>query len=360
MGNDGTGCGAEDIRRRIRAALPPEAFAPRPQRALWFLPLVATTLGGITVLVTTSLPWPLALLIGLVVGQSLAATGFLAHEVLHGSVVRTRWLQTLLGGAGFWPMLISPTLWRTWHNHLHHGHTNRSADPDAFGTVRRYRRARSTRVVIRLAPGSGNPISALFLGYWFVFHGQVVLWLQSTRLRGFSRMNRPRAIAESLAALAAWVAVAVAAGPVGAVFAVLVPVVVANAVTMSYIATNHFMRPMGTSNNPLDSSMSVRTSAFLDRLHFHFSHHVEHHLFPTMSGRHTPLVRAWLRRHEPDRYVCPSHARALLFLYRTPRVYLDATTLVDPTRLPFGPRVDTRDLALALRDRRDAVGAGRG
>jgi hypothetical protein len=37
------------------------------------------------------------------------------------------------------------------------------------------------------------------------------------------------------------------------------------------------------------------------------------------------------------------------YLYKTPRVYLDATTLVDPDR-PNGPfRADTRDLAEALR-----------
>ena len=63
-------------------------------------------------------------------------------------------------------------------------------------------------------------------------------------------------------------------------------------------------------------------------------------------------MRRWLLANEADRYVCPSHARAIAYLYRTPRVYLDATTLVDPNRLPRGPRIDTRDLALALRSMR--------
>lgn len=71
-------------------------------------------------------------------------------------------------------------------------------------------------------------------------------------------------------------------------------------------------------------------AAWLDPLHFHFSHHVEHHLFPKMGSDQAPKVRAWLQREMPDRYVCPSHARALAALYRTPRVYQDAHTLVDP------------------------------
>ena len=339
----------DDVRRRIRADLGAGAFAPRPRRAVWFVPLAATSVACLVLLVTAPLPWYAALLVALVLGQTLAASGFLAHEVLHGAVVRNRRLQSVLGGIGFLPMGISPGLWRVWHNQMHHAHANRGSDPDAFGTLRRYRRARSTRMVVPLAPGSGNPLSFLFLGYWFVFHGQVVLWLQSSRVRGFARLHRPRAMAAAVAVFVAWVAIAIAAGPARAVFAVVVPLVVANAITMGYIATNHFMRPMATSNDPLDNSMSVKTRRVIDRLHFNFSHHVEHHLFPTMSGAEAPKVRAWLLDHEADRYVCPSHLRALAYLYKTPRVYLDATTLVDPSpRRRRRARVDTRDLARIL------------
>jgi len=351
-----TPAGRDDVRRRIRADLGPDAFAPRPRRALWFLPLAATSVTCLALLVRASLPWYLALLLALVLGQTLAAGGFLAHEVLHGSVVRSRRLQTFLGGIGFLPMGISPGLWRVWHNQMHHAHTNRGSDPDAFGTLRRYRRARSTRLVVPLAPGSGNPLSALFLGYWFTFHGQVVLWLQSSRVRGFARLRREPAMVAAVAVLATWTAIAVVAGPARAVFAVGVPLVVANTITMGYIATNHFMRPMATSNDPLDNSMSVRTWRVLDRLHFNFSHHVEHHLFPTMSGAETPKVRAWLLAHAPDRYVCPAHGTAIAYLYRTPRVYLDAHTLVNPTRTRgrARARVDTAELARVLRSGRRA------
>ncbi len=340
----------EELRRRLRTELPEDTFATQPQRALWFIPLVAAAVGGIATIVVARPAWWVALLIGLAVGQCLAAMGFLAHEVLHGSIVRTKWLQTVLGYLGFAPMLVSPTLWRTWHNQVHHGRTNQgNRDPDGFGTLERYEKAPSTRFVARLAPGSRHPMSYLFFGYWFTFHGQVVLWIQSRYMRGFRRLNRRRCAIDSVVSLALWIAVAVLAGPFLAIFAVVVPLVSANFIVMSYIATNHFMRPLTKSNDPIENSMSVTTLPVLDRLHFNFSHHVEHHLFPNMSGKHAPRVRAWLQEHEADRYVSPAHWLAFSYLYRTPRVYLDATTLCDPDDPQGDYRADTRELAEILR-----------
>ena len=68
-----------------------------------------------------------------------------------------------LGYLGFAPMLVSPTLWRTWHNQVHHGKTNQgNSDPDGFGTLSRYEKAPSTRFVARLAPGSRHPVRYFF------------------------------------------------------------------------------------------------------------------------------------------------------------------------------------------------------
>lgn len=58
--------------------------------------------------------------------------------------------------------------------------------------------------------------------------------------------------------------------------------------------------------------------------------HVEHHLFPAMSTRHAPAVRAQLARW-PERYQSMPLGSALSRLHRTARVYKHHTTLVDPT-----------------------------
>ena len=338
----------ETTRKRIKADLPPDTFERQPRRALWFVPLAATAVAATATIIRADAPWYADLLLGLVIGYCYAAMGFLAHEALHGALVGSRRLQNALGYLGLGPVLVSPILWRTWHNQIHHGKTNMGdADPDSFGTLARYEKAPSTRFVARLAPGSRHWSSAFFFAYWFTFHGQVVLWIQARFVRSFARLDRRRAILDTAACATVWAFVAWQAGPLGSLFAVVVPIAVANATLMSYISTNHFMRPMTETNDPIENSMSVTTLPVIDRLHFNFSHHVEHHLFPTMSAKRAPRVRAWLRANEADRYVAPAHWKALAYLYRTPRVYLDPTTLCDPDR-PDEVRADTREIAAAL------------
>ena len=77
--------------------------------------------------------------------------------------------------------------------------------------------------------------------------------------------------------------------------------------------------------------MSLRSRPLLDRLHFRFSHHVEHHFFPKMASNKAPRVRHWLETHYPERYVAIPHGTALKLLYSTPRVYKSSTELVDPS-----------------------------
>lgn len=341
----------DQLKKRIRAEIPTDSFDRQPLRALWFIPLWITIIAAATTIIVAHPPWYIALALGLVMGQCFAAGGFLGHEVLHGAVVSNKSLQYFLGYLAFAPMLVSPSLWKVWHNQVHHGKTNMgNADPDSFGTVTRYEKAPSTRFVTKLAPGSKHPASYLFLGYWFMFHGQIVLWIQTRYMRGFKRFNRRRAVIDSAIALAIWLTVAFLAGPFYAIFAVLVPIVFTNFIVMSYISTNHFLRPMTEANDPVENSMSVNTLGIIDRSHFNFSHHVEHHLFPTMSGKHLPRVRSWMLENHADRYVSPSHAKAIAYIYRTPRVYLDAHTLVDPAH-PDERRVDIIDLTDRLTHR---------
>ena len=193
----------EHVRKRIKADLPDDTFESRPLRALWYIPLAAIAAGGIAYIIVSAPAWYISLLLAVVIGQAFAAMGFLAHETLHGGTVSNKKLQDFLGLVGFGPVLVSPTLWRTWHNQIHHGKTNMgNADPDSFGTMSRYQKAPSTRFVTKLAPGSGHWMSYLFFGYWFTFHGQIVLWIQARHVRAFRRLNRRRAVIDSGVCLA--------------------------------------------------------------------------------------------------------------------------------------------------------------
>ncbi|MDX1693072.1 MAG: fatty acid desaturase [Ketobacteraceae bacterium] len=318
------------LRDQIKKDLPADTFQPRKWRLIWFLPLVASIITGWLLLTQLSLAWYWNILIALVIGNSFASLGFLAHEVSHGAMgIQGKW-KTLFAGIGFAPFLLTPGFWHRWHNLAHHGNTNMGdRDPDSFGTLKRYERNPGQKKLLKLAPGSGTWYSYLFLFYSFTLHSQAVLWFQTGHRNEFKGFNRPRAIAGMFALLGGWIVLGVLMGGKAALFGLLLPHLIGNAIIQSYILTNHFLRPQTDINDPVDNSMSLKSRPLLDRLHFNFSHHVEHHLFPRLPMNKAPRLRQWFLENMPDRYVYPGHWTAIKYLYKTPRVYADALTLID-------------------------------
>lgn len=318
------------LRARMRAELPPDTFERQPQKGLWVIPLTGFIILGTLFLMLKQPPIWACILLALAIGQAYSMLAFLAHEALHGAIFQSKALQTAMGYLGFTIFMITPQLWRVWHNQIHHGQTNLGdRDPDSFGTLKRYERIPSTRFVTKLAPGSGHWFSYFFFGYWFTFHGQVVLWLQTKYMRSFEGFDRKPAIRDSLLGLIFWITLCALGGWRVTLFGVIIPMMVANAILMSYIATNHFLQPQSEKNEPLVNSMSVTTHPWIDRLHFNFGHHIEHHFFPSMNPKQAPRVRQWLQKNVGDQYLSPIHWKAILYLYRTPRLYQDANTLID-------------------------------
>ena len=331
----------------MKAEFPREAFQPQPISALIDVPCLSIIVAGMWALVHFRLPWYAALIVALVIGNAYATMGFLAHEALHGSVFRSRKLQEVLGYLGFSLFCFPPHLWRFWHNQVHHGHTNQpDLDPDSYGTFERFKRVPQIRFQVKIAIGSGHWSSLFFLFYRFTYHAQLMIWLASPNLPGFERMNRRRVIIESSLMALLWIVLGIWFGPRVALYGILIPMMVANFIVMSYISTNHFLRPLTKTDKSLLNSMSVRTLKWIDILHLNFSHHVEHHIFPKMNHRFTPLVREYLVRYVPDQYLAPPHWKALWYLYKTPRVYLNDYTLIDPF---IGRTVDTNELEADLR-----------
>jgi len=294
-------------------------------------------------------PWPLALAAALVAGHSWGCLGFLAHEALHHAVVRDRRIEKVVGAIGFGLYGLSPTLWGAWHNQAHHGATGRPvADPDGFGRLGFWRKNRIVRVLETFSPGSGYLRSALFLPTWFSIHSLLVLLVHSERNGYYERISRRTVYAESAAMAAFWIGVLLLVGPYHFLFVWVVPVLVANTMVMGYIATNHFLNPLTETNDPLANSLSVTAPRWLERLHLNFGYHVEHHLFPTMSGRHGPRVRAVLRRLYGERYLSMPHARALHLLYTRPKLHDGHDTLVDPRTMTTFAALAPGTLTMAL------------
>ena len=314
----------------LRKHLPKEYFRPVARRLLWLLPFLVLAAGSIVVIAYWHLPWYVNLLLALVLGQCYGSLGFLGHETLHGSVVRSPWLRDAVGALCFAPFNLGPKLWRKWHNVEHHGHTQHAhEDPDTMGTLEQWRERAALQWLYRLAPWLRSLLTFFSFTFWFSYHSFDMLrkyW------HDFSRRERVILTLQYLAPVAFWLALLALVGPVKFLYVWLVPVLLANFIVMSYIATNHLLNPLAETNDSLVTSLTVRVPRWVDVIHFNFSHHTEHHVFPAMNPKYAPQVKALLQRLWPDRYNELPFGKALALLWRTPRLYRDHTSLIDPER----------------------------
>jgi fatty acid desaturase len=317
--------------RLLKPLLPQSALQPVPARLL-ALPVHLAVIGAASVAIAKEwVPWQVIPLLSLAIGLSFAGLMFLAHETLHGSVVRNQSVRNLVGRIAFLPFLLSPRLWCAWHNRVHHSHTNRADhDPDAYPTFDAYQSKRSVRVANAFAPGGGNWLKLLIpLSIGFSFHSLHVL--VCARRWGYMDAREHRiACLETGAAALFWIGVAWFVGFASFLWVFVLPLVVANTIVMAFILTNHTLNPLTNQNDALLNTLSVRLPRALEWLTLNFGYHVEHHIFPTMSSRHAPAVRSLLQKHWPGRYQTMPLTHALKQLCHTARVYKDANTLLDP------------------------------
>ncbi|MCJ8276494.1 MAG: fatty acid desaturase, partial [Bdellovibrionales bacterium] len=83
-------------------------------------------------------------------------------------------------------------------------------------------------------------------------------------------------------------------------------------------------------NDPLVNSLTVTNHPILEFLHVHFGYHVEHHLFPTVSGVHLKAIHKELKERYPEKYLYMPKWKAMVALYKTARIYKNPTTLFNP------------------------------
>jgi fatty acid desaturase len=332
------------LRQLLRRELSSEAFRRSPERIIVAVAITAAIAATSFLLAFQLAPPLLGPLLSVICGGLYASLFFLGHEAGHGSILKSRSGRHVLMGIAFAVFLLSPTLWLTWHNRVHHSHANSSyRDPDNFGDdeTHLYGAPRRTlpgalhrmliRTVLALTPGQGKWFTLFYMPVWFTIHAQVVLWLKSREGGGFASLDRPQAISETCLMAALWISLGFHLDAWRVMLVILMPMAVANTIIMSYIMTNHLLRPLSEDPDPLTTSLSVRTHPVLDLMHFKFSHHVEHHLFPSMSSKYVGRVRAKLQQHAGDRYLAPPHLSAILLVFHTPRLHDQVGDLYDPT-----------------------------
>ena len=273
------------------------------------------------------------LLRSIFLGLLYGSLGLLTHELLHGSVIKISLFARILAWFGFFIFGLSPELWLTWHNKVHHFNTNQSGkDPDSFGLWDDFKTFPMTQFILNRSPGSKHFLSYVYLPLNFSNQVMTVMWFMLWRgdQKLYASVHRKVAVTETLLMYCVWILFFVLFGWKSAVMTLVIPSLIANLIVSSYILVQHLFCPLAESDDPLETSLSVSTLSVLDRIHFNFSHHVEHHLFPELGHKQLPRVREILLREFPGRYRFMSHRAAIYQLMTTPRVYQNLHALFDP------------------------------
>lgn len=301
-----------DYIRKVRNDLPPEAFSPVPRKLIRMFGYVAL-IGVACVTFRLSSPILVHVLLSMFIGNTLACVAFLAHELSHGAIVRSRILRYACEFF-FWGLLLIPaTMWRRVHNQTHHTHASTARDPDrAFF---RSESSRLTRCYSRIFYPSNqnlrwNPIVAFhFIPY--ILRNILASFYKSSAKPpivpakpSYSMTEHIAIVCELGGVLALQVAIYLAVGSnwIAYFWASPAAYLITSAVTMTYIFTNHFLNPISEASDPLLGTTSVVVPRLFNRLHENFSFHTEHHLFPTINSAFYPVVTAALQKHFPDRY----------------------------------------------------------
>lgn len=313
----------------IKPKLPKEVYEPVPTRLLGGLGYLIIISLCILVLNNKSMHFLHKVSISVILGFSFAALGFLGHEILHGTVVRTPWLRDLLGALAFWPLSVGPKLWIKWHNMNHHAHTQQeSLDPDAWLTLEKLLGSKFLQLVYRLPLSFRAFINLISLSFMFSLHSVRMFMFY---IKDCSR-HKLRFLGEFALPWCSWIILAIFLGFEGWLYSYLLPMLIGNFIVMAYISTNHRLNPLVAINDPLENSLTVTVPNWVDFLHFNFSYHTEHHLFPGINPKYYPLIKKHIKAFWPNRYHEMPLLLALRSLYKTPRIYYKGEEFLDPSK----------------------------
>jgi fatty acid desaturase len=315
--------------------LPKKFFQHDQSRIKWFFIFTTLSWGAFAAIVMNpELPFIIKAALGLIIGGANGGNVFLAHELLHGAILKNTKAQTFISFLQFMPLMISPTFWKYWHNRLHHGKTQKNIlDPDAFPTLAVYKRTKSIQRIFAWTPGSGYLRSYTYFFFWFTYQAFTnQLYLRfSNRL--YNSCDHKKVTFEFYSQVLFMVGMIYLAGPAGLLFAIVIPFLVQNYIVMSYISTNHNLSPLTKVNDPLVNSLNVTNNKFFNLIHLNFGYHAEHHIFPKMSARWAPEVNKVLKEDFPNKFKEMPKWKAIKLLYSTPRIYNNSTELIHPETL---------------------------
>lgn len=323
-----------EYNREVSKELPKAMFKKEPMRLKYAVLFTSLIVGIFYAVTTLELTWYFKLPLAIFMGVLLGGNTFLAHELLHGAILKSKKWQNFIGFFGFAPFLISPTYWRFWHNNLHHGNTQLLyKDPDAFPTRMVWKKSKYMRFVFPLSPGSGYIRSYFYFFYWFSFQAFLNQSYMRFGNKMWAKMDHKKVTLEfaaTLVVMLCYVGFVASTGIENWLWLVIIPFFTMNYTVMSYISTNHNVSPYTKINDPLVNSLTVTNNPIMEFFNLNFGYHTEHHLFPAMPASRTKKVSKKLQEMYPDRYQIMPKWKAMKMLYSTPRIYKNRDVLVHP------------------------------
>ena len=298
--------------KELRDALPKEAFDPVPRRLIALSVHAAVVVCGFYLAGHTKSALAL-ILFGALAGHSLAAIGFLSHELTHGVIIRNKHLL-FLAEKVFWGIaLVSPTMWRRAHNQTHHPYLNTPKDCD-----RRFVETEKTTFrqwyVFLIYPNAEmfpwNPFIWTYMNLYFL-RNTIAVFMDSRKDISVSpampcyRKGDGRKVMLDILFILAILCILFFVGGFSLMrFAemLIASQLVASVIVMTYIFTNHMLNPVTTETDAISSSTSIIVPAWLDWLHAHYSYHTEHHVFPTLNSDYYPQLSLLLQKRFPKKY----------------------------------------------------------
>jgi fatty acid desaturase len=332
--------------KKLRPLLPSDAFEPDPSKlAILLINLGILLLGwGIADNLDR---WPVYLLwlylpLAAIMGNSIIVLLFSSHDLMHGSVQKKSRLTYPIAFLGLSMLLMPPTQWKSLHNLVHHNNTNSLADPDRNYLYQQPDTWGKWIQNLFVPSVEVNPLWLIvgMAGSWAVHNfrnlSSVLLFNDKSvdyvpAAFTVSPKDRLKIALECLGILGIHLGVLfyLEFNPIKVVLAYILPIAIGHAGAMFYIYTNHMGCRMTSINDPLINSASLRVPKIFDLLHFNFSHHTEHHIFPSINSNYYPLVQELLQIHYPDQMNLIDAGEAWRLLMETPRHYQDQVTFTD-------------------------------
>ncbi|GEA33211.1 hypothetical protein CDIOL_41340 [Clostridium diolis] len=226
------------------------------------------------------------------------------------------------------PLSIGPNLWIKWHNMSHHANTQHEInDPDAWMSFEQFSNRAFIKYIYKLPLWFRSLFSFSALSISFTLHGTRMFFIY---VKEFKRQKSIKLWIQFILPWIIWIGLFFLVETDKWIFSYLLPFLIGNFIVMCYISSNHRLNPLVPINDPLVNSLSVTVPKWLDVLHFNFSYHTEHHLFPGMNPKYYSLVKEEILKLWPDRYHQMPLLSALKLLWKTPRIYYNNEELIDP------------------------------